>query len=102
MRVGNRFCGVAVRQRVKQPRVVSPAEQASVGVLIAADHLLQTFAEICERHGITTDHYRVLRILREAPPPAYARREVAARCMHRRPASTRMAEPPVKPRGRRA
>ena len=92
MRVGNRFCGMAVRQRVKQPRVVSPAEQAAVGVLIAADHLLQTFAEICERHGITTDQYRVLRILRDAPPTGYARGEVAARCMHRSPDMTRMID----------
>src|SRR3989449_9717363 len=92
MRVGNRFCGVAVRQRVNQPRVASPAEQAAVGVLIAADHLLQTFAEICERHGITTDQYRVLRILRDAPPTRYARGEGAARCLHRSPDMTRMID----------
>ncbi len=92
MRVGNRFCGVAVRQRVKQPRVMSPAEQAAMGVLIAADHLQQSFGEICERHGITTDQYRVLRILRDAPPPGYARGEVAARCMHRAPDMTRMID----------
>jgi len=61
---------MAVRQRVKPQKAVSPAEQAAVGVLIAADHLQQSFAEICERHGITTDQYRVLRILRDAPRPA--------------------------------
>src|SRR6266498_3645174 len=66
MRVGNRFCGMAVRRRVNQPRVVSPAEQAAVGVLIAADLLQQSFAAICEGHGITTDQYRVLRILRRS------------------------------------
>jgi DNA-binding MarR family transcriptional regulator len=83
---------MAVRKRVKQPRVVSPAEQAAVGVLIAADHLQQSFAEICERHGITTDQYRVLRILSDAPPPGFARGEVAARCMHRSPDMTRMLD----------
>jgi len=71
---------------------MSPAEQAAMGVLIAADHLQQSFGEICERHGITTDQYRVLRILRDAPPPGYARGEVAARCMHRAPDMTRMID----------
>jgi len=93
MRVGNRFCGMAVRHRVRQQRAVSPAEQAAVGVLIAADHLQQSFAEICERHGITTDQYRVLRILRDAPPTGYARGEVTSRCsMHRSPDMTRMLD----------
>src|SRR3989442_1992098 len=93
MRVGNRFCGMAVRQRVNQPRVVSPAEQAAVGVLIAADLLQQSFAAICDNHGITTDQYRVLRILRDAPPTGYARGEVTSRCsMHRSPDMTRMLD----------
>ena len=93
MCVGNRFCSVAVRHRVNQPKVPSAAEQAAVGVLIAADHLLQTFAEICERHGLTMDQYRVLRILRDAPPDGYARGEVVARCsMHRSPDMTRMLD----------
>ena len=84
---------MAVRQRVRQQRAVSPAEQAAVGVLIAADHLQQSFAEICERHGITTDQYRVLRILRDAPPTGYARGEVTSRCsMHRSPDMTRMLD----------
>src|SRR5258706_210647 len=91
--VGNRFCSMAVRQRVKPQKAVSPAEQAAVGVLIAADHLQQSFAEICERHGITTDQYRVLRILRDAPPTGYARGEVTSRCsMHRSPDMTRMLD----------
>jgi len=92
MRVGNRFCGMAVRKRVNQARVVSPAEAAAVGVLIAADLLQQSFAAICESHDITTDQYRVLRILRDAPPTGYARGEVAARCMHRSPDMTRMID----------
>jgi len=91
--VGNRFCSMAVRQRMKPQKAVSPAEQAAVGVLIAADHLHQSFAEICERHGITTDQYRVLRILRDAPPTGYARGEVTSRCsMHRSPDMTRMLD----------
>jgi len=84
---------MAVRQRMKPQKAVSPAEQAAVGVLIAADHLHQSYAEICERHGITTDQYRVLRILRDAPPTGYARGEVTSRCsMHRSPDMTRMLD----------
>ena len=82
---------MAVRQRVKQ-RFGSPAEAAAVGVLMAADHLQQTFAEICARHGITTDQYGVLRILRDAPPSGFARGQIAAQCIHRSPDTTRMLD----------
>lgn len=68
------------------------AEDAAVGVLMAADRLQQAFAEICERHGITTDQYRMLRILRDAHPTGYARGEVAEHCMHRAPDITRMLD----------
>jgi DNA-binding MarR family transcriptional regulator len=72
---------------------MSPALEAAVGILGAADHLQQAFAEICERHGITTDQYKVLRILREAPPGGYARGEVAERCIFSRsPDMTRMLD----------
>lgn len=84
---------MAVRQRVKQQRTLSPAVEAAVGVLIAADHLQQAFAEICERHGVTTDQYKVLRILRDAPAGGYARGEVAERCIFSRsPDVTRMLD----------
>ena len=72
---------------------MSPALEAAVGVLVAADHLQQSFSEICERHGITTDQYKVLRILREAPTGGYARGEVAERCIFSRsPDVTRMID----------
>jgi DNA-binding MarR family transcriptional regulator len=72
---------------------MSPALEAAVGVLVAADHLQQTFSEICERHGVTTDQYKVLRILREAPSGGYARGEVAERCIFSRsPDVTRMID----------
>jgi len=72
---------------------MSPALEAAVGVLVAADHLQQTFSEICERHSVTTDQYKVLRILREAPPGGYARGEVAEQCIFSRsPDVTRMID----------
>jgi len=92
-RVGNRFCRMAVGKHVKQRRFVSAAEDAALGVMRAADHLHQSLAEICERHGITTDQYGVLRILRDAYPTGRARGEVAERCIHSRaPDMTRMLD----------
>ncbi|HYX82435.1 MAG TPA: MarR family transcriptional regulator, partial [Gemmatimonadales bacterium] len=84
---------MAVRQRMNPATGLSPALEAAVGVLMAADHLQTTFAEVCERHGVTTDQYKVLRILREAPPGGYARGEVADRCIFSRaPDMTRMLD----------
>ncbi len=91
-RVGNRFSRMAVAKRVKQRRFVSIAEDAALGVMRAADHLQQSFAEVCERHGITTEQYGVLRILRDAYPTGFARGEVAERCIHRAPDTTRMLD----------
>jgi len=81
---------MAVRRRVK--RSLSTAEEAAVGVLSAAGHVQQTFAEICERHGITGDQYGILRTLREAHPTGRARGEVASCCVHRAPDVTRMID----------
>src|SRR6185295_3135616 len=60
MCVGNRFCGMAVRDRMSKASAIPPAVEAAVGILMAADHLQTTFAEICERYGVTTDQYKVL------------------------------------------
>src|SRR5438046_8831530 len=79
-RVGNRFSGMAVGKTVKQQRNVSVAEDAALAVMKAADYLQETLAEICERHGITTDQYGMLRILRDAHPtglPAVRGRDAA-------------------------
>jgi DNA-binding MarR family transcriptional regulator len=73
-------------------RIVGAAEDAALGVMMAADRLQQALAEICERHGITPDQYGVLRILREAHPTGRPRGEVAKQCMHRAPDTTRMLD----------
>src|SRR5258708_37081370 len=97
-RVGNRFSVMAVGKTVKQQRNVSVAEDAALGVMRAADYLQETLAEICERHGITTDQYGMLRILRDAHPTGFARGEVAERCIHRAPDVTRMLDRLVRQR----
>lgn len=83
---------MAVAKRVKQRRIVSVSENAAVGVMRAAGYFQHSLAEICERHGITTDQYGVLRILRDAHPTGSARGEVAEHCVHRAPDVTRMLD----------
>ena len=89
---------MAVGKTVKQQRNVSVAEDAALAVMKAADYLQETLAEICERHGITTDQYGMLRILRDAHPTGFARGEVAERCIHRAPDVTRMLDRLVRQR----
>ena len=63
----------------------------AMAMFAAVTHL--TLAEICARHGITTEQYGVLRILRDAYPDGRARGEVAERCIHTRaPDTTRMLD----------
>jgi DNA-binding MarR family transcriptional regulator len=81
---------MTVRERVNQRRLAA-AEAAAVSLMVAADHLQQVFGDVCARHGITADQYKVLRILRGAPT-GHPRGEVAKRCMHRSPDMTRMLD----------
>src|SRR5258708_13906685 len=89
-RVGNRFSGMAVGKTVKQQRNVSVAEGAALAVMKAADYLQETLAEICERHGITTDQYGMLWILRDPHPTGFPRVEGPERCLHLAPDATLM------------
>src|ERR687888_1360849 len=77
------------RERVAKRHPVGAAQEAAVGLLMAAEHFQQALEAICARHGITTEQYRVLRVLNEAP---HARGEVAKHCMHRAPDMTRMLD----------
>jgi DNA-binding MarR family transcriptional regulator len=75
--------------RVREP---NPAQEATVSLMVAADHLAQALGAICARHGITGEQYNVLRILRGAHPGGQPRGEVARHCMHRSPDMTRMLD----------
>lgn len=82
---------MAVRERMPQRRFANASQEAAVGLLLAAEHFQQALGTICERHEITADQYRVLRILRGAPT-GQARGEVAKGCFHRAPDITRMLD----------
>jgi len=77
---------------VQQRRFRSPAEEAVVTVMAAGDHLAQAFGAVCERHGITGDQYKLLRMLRGVYPRGHARGEVACACVRPSPDVTRMLD----------
>ena len=71
---------------------LSPAQQATIGVLSAAGQLAQSLDTVCTRYGITGQQYNILRILRDALPGGRPRNEVANFCTHRAPDITRMLD----------
>jgi DNA-binding MarR family transcriptional regulator len=81
-----------IRERLQQHRFRTLADEAVVGLMVAADALEQTAAPVWERHGITADQYNVLRILRGVYPGGHPRNEVARRMIHRAPDVTRMLD----------
>jgi DNA-binding MarR family transcriptional regulator len=81
-----------IRERLQQRRFHSVAEEAVVGLMVAADHLDRSVAPIWKRHEITADQYNVLRILRGVYPGGHPRNEVARRMIHRAPDVTRMLD----------
>ena len=83
---------MAIRERLRQRRFQTLADEAVVSLMVAADHFDQAVAPVWERHGITADQYNVLRILRGVYPNGHPRNEVARRMIHRAPDVTRMLD----------
>jgi DNA-binding MarR family transcriptional regulator len=81
------------REAAIQPRGFQSLEaEAWVRVLMAAERLRRGAEAVCERHGLTGDQYKVLRILSGAYPAGQSRCEVMRHCMHRSPDMTRMID----------
>ena len=90
---------MAIRDRIQQRReFVSASAEAAVSLMVAADHLNRVAEAICQRHGITSDQYNVLRILRGVYPAGHARCEIARRMIHPSPDVTRMLDRLVRQR----
>ena len=77
---------------MRQTRFPSPAAEAWVGLVVAADYVTSFTETACANHGITGDQYNVLRILRGAGPDGLARGEITARLARRAPDTTRMLD----------
>ena len=90
---------MAIRDRIQQRReFVSASAEAAVSLMVAADHLNRVAEAICQRHGVTSDQYNVLRILRGVYPAGHARCEIARRMIHPSPDVTRMLDRLVRQR----
>jgi DNA-binding MarR family transcriptional regulator len=83
---------MGVRERLQQRRFQSVAQEALLSLIVAAEQIEQRTAEVLERHGLTTDQFNVLRILRGVHPGGHPRGEVARRMIHRAPDVTRMLD----------
>jgi DNA-binding MarR family transcriptional regulator len=83
---------MSIRTRLEQRAFSGEPDETVVSVLVAADHLDQQLAPIIAAHGITSDQYNVLRILRGVHPEGHPRHEIARRMIHRAPDVTRMLD----------
>ena len=83
---------MGVRERLQQRRFQSVAQEALLSLIVAAEQIEQRSSAVLVRHGLTTDQYNVLRILRGVHPGGHPRREVARRMIHRAPDVTRMLD----------
>lgn len=82
----------ALSRRLKQPQFASPAQEALLSVIVAANTINDMMDRICEEHGITRAQYNVLRILRGVHPDGHARCEIACRMLDRAPDITRLVD----------
>lgn len=70
----------------------SPAQEAVVALLRTADLAKRQIAAVLEPHGITTQQFNVLRILRGAGSDGVPTLEVAARMIEQTPGITRLLD----------
>lgn len=70
----------------------SAADDTVVTFMATADRIERAFETVAQRHGITGDQHKVLRILRDAHPGGHARGDVARQCIRRAPDLTRMLD----------
>lgn len=84
--------GDGLRQRIKQAKFDSPAQEAMLNLLVAAGHVRQLVEEACTSTDITHAQYNALRILRSAHPKGFPRCEIAARMVERAPDVTRLID----------
>jgi DNA-binding MarR family transcriptional regulator len=82
----------ALSRRLKQPRFASPAQEALLSIIAAANTVNEIMDQVCEEQGITRAQYNVLRILRGVHPLGHARCEIACRMLDRAPDITRLVD----------
>ncbi len=85
--------GEALKSWIKQTAdFASPAEEAMLNLMVAADHIRTRIDHVCSQNGVTHGQYNVLRILRGAHPVGHPRCEIAARMIEKAPDVTRLVD----------
>lgn len=84
--------GEELERRLQQQRFSSPAAEALLSLLVAADHVRARLDALCAEHGLTPGQYNVLRILRGAHPEGQPRCEIIRRMVERAPDVTRLVD----------
>ena len=83
----------SVRTEIRQTRPFrSAAEEAAVGLILTADHLVRCLAAVVAPSGITHQQYNVLRILRGSHPQPLPTLEIAERMIEQTPGITRLLD----------
>jgi DNA-binding MarR family transcriptional regulator len=82
----------ALSRRLKQPHFSSPAQEAALSIIVAANTLNERMDRVCDEHKITRAQYNVLRILRGVHPGGHPRSEIACRMMDRASDVTRLID----------
>jgi len=88
--------GEALKERIKQQTFRSVYQEAYLSLMVAADQLQRHTDDVCEKHGITSAQYNVLRILRGQHPDGHARCDIIDRMIHTAPDVTRLIDRLVK------
>ena len=83
---------MSIQSQIKVRRFPSPTDQAIVSMLVATGYLYARLGEICARHGVTTDQFNILRILRGVYPEGHPRYEIGQRMINRSPDVTRFID----------
>ncbi len=84
--------GKKLEQRLRQAHFQSSHQEATINILLAAEHIRSAMDRVCQEHGITRSQYNVLRILRGIHPQGHPRREILCRMIERSPDATRLID----------
>ena len=84
---------MSIQREIKQSKPFrSKGEEAAVALMRSADLVRRAIGSVVEPHGITTQQYNVLRILRGAGAQGLPTLEIAERMIEQTPGITRLID----------
>lgn len=84
--------GATLKKRISQEVFESPAVEAMLNLLVAADYMARKADDVCGAFGITRGQFNVLRILKGVHPGGHPRCEIIRRMLERAPDVTRLVD----------